>query len=203
VLKICGNVEFPKEEPVLAKLQKATGTGGVSRMTATRCGATKLAKNDEYDIKKSKEKIGPLYPVLKSADGQIIDGKHRKLADKDWPECTVNIKGDAVLIARIVANVQRREVSPKEKTDMLKELAEATHWTPEQIAENSGMSISWVRKYLPSEFKNGDMAKLASKKHEKTRKTVSAKELPVCPSCKSEMILVRVCEECGEMMKVS
>jgi len=171
--------------------------------TATRCSAIKLADTEEYDIKKSMEKIGPLYPVLKSADGKIIDGMHRKHADKNWPEYTVDVSGHMVTVARIVANVQRREVSPKEKTKMLRKLAEATHWTPEQIAENTGMSISWVRKYLPSEFKNEDMANLASKKHEKTRKTVSAKELPVCPSCKSEMILVRICQECGEMMKVS
>ena len=42
--------------------------------TATRCSAIKLADTEEYDIKKSMEKIGPLYPVLKSADGKIIDG---------------------------------------------------------------------------------------------------------------------------------
>jgi ParB-like chromosome segregation protein Spo0J len=168
-------------------------------MTAPHRSAIKLAYTDDYDIKKSVEKLGPLYPVLKSADGKIIDGIHRKHADKNWPEHTVNVTGDMVLVARIVANMQRREVSPKEKTDLLKELAEATHWTPEQIAENTGMSISWVRKYLPSKYKNNEMAKLAKKKHAKRRKPV--RPTNKCPDCGCTMIPFFICSECGCMVE--
>ena len=170
-------------------------------MTAPHRSAKKFRKTDEYDIKKSMEKIGPLYPVLKSADGKIIDGMHRKHADKNWPEHVVNVSGHMTTVARIVANVQRREVSPREKTAMLKELAEETCWTPEQIAENTGMSISWVRKYLPSQYKDKAMADLANKKHERARKIVSVKEVPICPNCKSNLVLVFVCPECGGMIE--
>jgi ParB-like chromosome segregation protein Spo0J len=170
-------------------------------MSASHRSAIKLEKPEEYDIKKSMEKIGKLYPVLKSQDGKIIDGMHRKAADKNWPEQTVEIEGHMVLVARIVANMQRREISPKEKTGMLKELAETTHWTPEQIAENTGMSISWVRKYLPSEYKDKAMADLANKKHEKAREAPSVEEVPICPNCKSNLILVYVCQECGDMIE--
>ena len=185
-------------------------------MPAPHRSAMKLEKNDEYDIKKSMEKIGPLYPVLKDTEGKIIDGIHRKQADKNWPEHIVSVSGYMTAVARIVANVQRREVTPEEKSDMLKELAEATNWTSEQIAESTGMSISWVRKYLPSEFKNQDMAKLANKKHEKKPKIdQEAREEPKngprkqtsssvgCPNCRSAMVPLRVCLECGEMVKPS
>jgi len=165
-------------------------------MTAPHRSATKFRKTDEYDIKKSLEKIGPLYPVLKSADGKIIDGLHRKHADKNWPEHVVNVSGHMTTVARIVANVQRREVSPREKTAMLKELAEETCWTPEQIAENTGMSMSWVRKYLPGKYKDEEMAELAKKKH---RKRESLRPNDECPDCGCTMIHVFICSECGYM----
>lgn len=168
-------------------------------MTAPRRSAIKIEKTVEYDLKKSMKKIGQLYPVLKSKDGKIIDGIHRKHANKNWPELVVDVSGYMTTVARIVANVQRREISPKEKTTMLKELVEETHWSPEQIAENTGMSISWVRKYLPSQYKDKVMADLADKKHEKARKIVSAEEVSICPNCKSDLILVYVCPECGNM----
>jgi transcriptional regulator with XRE-family HTH domain len=172
--------------------------GGES-LTAPRRSAIAFKKTDEYDIEKSMEKIGPLYPVLKSADGRVIDGMHRKNVDKDWPEHVVNVTGSMALVARVIANVQRREVSPEEKSAMLKELAEETHWTPEQMAENTGMSINWVRKYLPSKYKNEQTAKLASKKHERSRTVVSVEEVPICPECKSDLFLSHICRECGHM----
>ena len=168
-------------------------------MTAPGRSAIKIGKTDEYDIKKSVDKIGQLYPVLKSKDGKIIDGMHRKHTDKNWPELVVDVSGYMTTVARIVANVQRREVSSKEKTAMLKELVEETHWTPEQIAENTGMSVSWVRKYLPSQYKDKAMADLANKKHEKARKIVSVEKASNCPNCKSNLVLVYVCPECGGM----
>jgi hypothetical protein len=168
-------------------------------MTAPWHSAITIEKTDEYDIRKSMEKIGHLYPVLKSKDGKIIDGIHRKHADKKWPELVVDVVGHMAAVARIVANVQRREVSPKEKTAMLKELAEETNWTPEQIAENTGMSTSWVRKYLPSKYKNKEMGELAKKKHGKRRKP--ARPSNKCPDCGCTMIPVFICSECGCMVE--
>ena len=169
-------------------------------MTATRRSAMKIEKTGEYDIKKSMEKIGQLYPVLKSKDGKIIDGMHRKHIDKNWPEHVVDVSGYMVAVARIVANVQRREVLPKEKTTMLKELADETGWTAEQIAENTGMSISWVRKYLPPKYKDGKMAGLALMKHKRTKKKVQieTRQETRC-KCGHPMVLMYVCLACGSM----
>jgi hypothetical protein len=74
---------------------------------------------------------------------------------------------------------------------MLRELSKATKWTPNKIAENTGMSVSWVRKYLPQEFKNLEMSTLA---HKRTKSNNHS-----CPKCSSSMVLLYCCTECGEM----
>jgi ParB-like chromosome segregation protein Spo0J len=168
-------------------------------LTAPRRSAIVFNKTDEYDVKKSMEKIGYFYPVLRSADGRVIDGMHRKNADKNWPEHVVNITSDMILVAQIVANMQRRKISKKEKSDLLKNLAKATHWTTAQIAENTGMSLSWVRKYLPPAYKDKRMTKLANKKHEISRTVMCVEELPICPNCESTLVLFLVCRDCGYM----
>ena len=41
--------------------------------------------SDEYSLKKSKDKSGPLYPVIIAKNGRVIDGRHRLKEDPDWP----------------------------------------------------------------------------------------------------------------------
>lgn len=158
-----------------------------------------LHRAADYDLKKSIKVVGPLLPVLRDKNGRLIDGLHRLHADKNWPTVTIPIHGVNSDIARIVVNVQRRQVSRKEKTEMLRELAEKTGWSPEEIAEKTGMSVSWVRKYLPSQYKDKAMADLANKKHEKAERIVSVEEVEVCPNCESNIILLYVCLECGDV----
>lgn len=160
-----------------------------------------LRRPADYDLNKSKEVVGPLLPVLKDENGRLIDGFHRLHADKDWPTLTVPIQGVESDIARIVVNVQRRQVTPREKTEMLKDLAEKTGWSPEQIAEKTGMSVSWVRKYLPSKYKDKEMVKLAEKKHRKAKK--SSGSIKKCPDCESAVIAVFICTECGYMTELA
>ena len=156
-----------------------------------------LRRPADYDLKRSKDVVGPLVPVLKDKNGRLIDGLHRLYADKNWPTVTVPIHGVKSDIARIVINVQRRQVPPEEKTKMLKDLAEKTGWNPDQIAEKTGMSVSWVRKYLPSKYKNKEMAKLANKKHVKRRK--QSRPTNKCPDCGGTITRAIICSECGYM----
>lgn len=166
-------------------------------MTATHRSAIKLKQAEDYDLKKSEANLGPLYPILKDSEGRVIDGIHRKIADKNWPTLALeNISGTQTLIARLVVNVQRRKVPSDEKRKMLNELFEATKWTPDQIAEQTGFSVSWVRKYLDREHKNAKMSRLASRKHELT----AAKKI-VTHECKcgSHMDPMYCCLDCGAM----
>jgi len=165
-------------------------------LTAPHRSAIKLQKTEDYDLKKSYNSIGQLCPVLKDAKGRIFDGMHRKEADKNWPEYEVKRINDekTFLIAKIVANNQRRKVSSQEKRQMLNELAQETKWSVDEIAEHTGFSASWVRKYLSQEFKNAEMSALAS------RKPKSSKHL--CPKCGSPMHQMYFCSDCSEMEPV-
>ena len=111
--------------------------------------------DQEYSLKKSKEAIGALVPILKSATGEVIDGVHRKVIDPDWPSITLKyIDTDAKFtMARIVANWARREMSAVEKHEGLSLLAKLTGWTPVELAENTGLSYRTVMRYLAPEYK--------------------------------------------------
>jgi len=117
----------------------------------------------EY-LESSSKYVGRLYPVLLDKYGNVIDGLHRLSADEKWPKVTVEgvETEEQRLIARLVSNVCRRNVPAKEKTEVLGRLGEIyLNEGVEQgkiaykIAEKTGMSYTWVMKYLPEKFKDG------------------------------------------------
>ena len=127
--------------------------------------------SEEYDLKKSEKKIGQLYPILKSKDGQVIDGFHREKADANWktlvlPEIDNEEK---LLLARLIANFHRRQVSREEKAEWINGLAEiyqkqglkiyskvpsaAENEIRNKIAEVTGLTPQTIDDYLIVEFK--------------------------------------------------
>ena len=134
-------------------------------------------QNDqEYDLKDSTKKIGQLYPVLKAADGEILDGCHRLDSDPNWKALVLeNINTpEEKLIARLVANFHRRVVTAEEKAEWINGLAEiymnnglkvegTSERSPQarpneivkRISEVTGLSKRTVRHYLNSEFLQG------------------------------------------------
>lgn len=121
------------------------------------------ASSDEYNLRLSKEKLGELIPILTDAHGNVIDGFHRERLDPKWYRVKAEHVVDPVQLsmARLAANVCRRQVPAEEKTKLLTNIAELTGWDVNEIAEALGMSEKWVRQYLPSEYKNKEMATLA------------------------------------------
>ncbi len=81
----------------------------------------------KYDLKKSKDAIGVLYPRIVDKDDREIDGFHRVDADEDWPTRQLDhIDTDVKYwTARITANTHRRGVSKKERKESVIELAKA------------------------------------------------------------------------------
>ena len=81
---------------------------------------------EHYDLQKSKRSVHELYPVIKDAHGNVIDGFHRLEADPNWKtEILEDIKTPVQLVlARIVANTHRRSVSKEERKLQLVTLAE-------------------------------------------------------------------------------
>lgn len=139
-------------------------------------------EGDGYDLKKSKEALGTLIPILTDAHGNIIDGFHREKIDADWPRVKARHITDPVHLsmARLAANVCRRDVPPEEKTKLLANIAELTGWDAKGIAEAIGMSEKWVRQYLPSEFKNQEMASIAHQRFA-NRETQDMTQTPTPP----------------------
>jgi phosphotransferase system IIB component len=127
--------------------------------------------SEEYDLKKSENKIGQLYPILKSKDGQIIDGFHRQKADPNWKSLVVPEidSEEKLLLARLIANFHRRQVSREEKEEWINGLAEIykkqglkvrlnigsehENQIKNKIVEITGLSKEAVEKYLLAEFK--------------------------------------------------
>jgi hypothetical protein len=118
-------------------------------------------------LRVSGERVGRLYPVLVDKYGNVIDGLHRLAADEEWPKVTVEgvETEEQRLIARLVSNVCRRDVPASEKRNLLGRLGEIhlrkgveLGKIAYKIAEETGMSYSWVMKYLPDKFKESSQA---------------------------------------------
>ena len=122
-------------------------------------------------LRASKRKIGMVVPIFVDAHGEIIDGFHRHMADKTWPKLRlehVKTEKDKIII-RLILNVCRRSVPAKEKTEILERLGEILleEGVPpgeisKRIAEETGMSYTWVMKYLPDRFKDDSQSARAS-----------------------------------------
>ncbi len=110
----------------------------------------------EYDIKESIQKVGHLYPVLKDAHGNVIDGFHRLAIDSDWPVEKLDHITDPLQLemARLIANSFRRGIPASEKTERLTHIAEMTDWDAQKIADNLPISYRTVLRYLPDELKD-------------------------------------------------
>jgi hypothetical protein len=121
----------------------------------------------------SSKNVGRLYPVLIDKQGNVIDGLHRLKADKNWPKIKLeNVETEEQrLITRLISNACRRNVPAKEKIETLAKLGEIYQKEgvkpgkiAQKIAEKTGMSYTWVMKYLPEKLKDptqSDRAKSA------------------------------------------
>jgi len=115
------------------------------------------------ELRLSSRRVGRLYPVLLDKHGNVIDGKHRLAADENWPKMRLDHveSEEDRLIARLICNVCRRNVSIEEKREILQELGELHVKAgvkpgaelASKISEETGMSYRWVMKYLPDNFK--------------------------------------------------
>jgi len=126
----------------------------------------------EYDLKKSEDKIGQLYPVLLSKDGKVIDGLHRLKSDEGWRTETLEHIDDEekLLVARAISNWHRREIPRTEKEEWINGLAKIylnqglkvalvrekggyENQIINRIAKVTGLSIGTVSQYLNKKFK--------------------------------------------------
>ena len=129
--------------------------------------------SEEYDLKKSESAVGQLYPILVDKKGNIIDGFHREKADKNWK--TLKLEHidteEKLLLARLIANFHRRQVSREEKEQWINGLAKIykaqglkvgkhddgkANEILQKIVEVTGLADRTVSEYLHGEFKQAN-----------------------------------------------
>lgn|GEM_PF-6250182 len=131
----------------------------------------------EYNLAQSKQGLGELCPVLKDANGNIIDGFHRKGENADWREETIPWIDTPVKLelARLAVNFNRRRVTPQELTERLTFLAKAG-LKADEIATQTGISKTTIYRYLPKDLKNEKAIKISGAL--KAKSEIVRKEVP-------------------------
>lgn len=118
------------------------------------------------ELRNSEKDVGQLLPVLKNADGEIIDGFHRKRVNPEWQELILSVaKGLDTLKARVHLNVLRRDIPINEKDEWIQECrrllqANGSKGTQEEIAKELSMSRQWVSKYDANPYQAQDHSKV-------------------------------------------
>ncbi|MGA3060800.1 MAG: ParB/RepB/Spo0J family partition protein [Candidatus Bathyarchaeia archaeon] len=114
------------------------------------------------ELRRTSSVVGRLYPVIVDSHGRVIDGEHRLKADPNWFKVEIpSVESEEQrLLARLISNVCRRDVSSAEKTEMLRELGRiylqqgvSRSELVKAITRKTGMSYRWVMKYAPDELK--------------------------------------------------
>jgi len=121
-------------------------------------------------LKTSKLKFGAIAPIILDANGNIVDGFHRREADPRWPAVVyeeIKTPEDRVLYA-IASNWHRKEKTKKWKSRMLAWLAKQGY-KPKEIAHKTGLKLRTVYKYLPKEFKEEEPEELARARRARAR----------------------------------
>lgn len=128
-------------------------------------------------LKKSKEIVGYLGDVIKDQQGNILSGRHRKLADPKWPEKEVTVT-DPLQRELMVLHFNVQRIVPKEETQRrlvkIAQLVESTGVPINQVCGEVCRLVpyteQYVRELLPEKYKmvskRRDFAKLVSQTRE-------------------------------------
>ena len=142
------------------------------------------------ELKRSKQQVGFLNPVLVDQEGKIIDGRHRKAIFPDWPEIQKEIENPIQRIQTIIHSNLRRVVSQSETRENLIKLAvelKKAGKAPGEIVKGIHDLVpyteAYIRMLLPPEFKDLDHRTSALQQNkESVAQLTCAKELSTEPT---------------------
>jgi len=130
-----------------------------------------MSEDEEFIefLKKSREQIGELEPVIMTEDGRIIDGRHRLAAYPGWRKVIVKKSPKEALKERIHRTLKAR-VTRKERQAQILEYAlylEEEGVKPEEmvsaLAKELPFSEQYLRSLLPAKYKKTQMARQRKK----------------------------------------
>mgnify|MGYP001057903741 CR=1 FL=1 len=126
-------------------------------------------------LRRSREAVGYLLPVVKDQDGNIISGRHRKYADAKWPEIQVEVKDSLQReLLSLHYNIQRKPSKEETRLSLLRiaKMIEARGTPQEDVASNLASLVpftsQYVRELMPEKYKHTEF-------RSKEPKPVSAK----------------------------
>jgi hypothetical protein len=167
-----------------------------------------LSEEDELllTLRKLRELVGELYPVLVDEEGNIIDGWHRVKVNPNWHRKMVKCKDVSDKALVWLAAHARRGINPKELSVKMIQVAEKllTEGVPREqivtkIAELTGYSERHVRRLLPAKYKAKEKARTPTVKLLYEEKPKPAEEKPaerkapakyLCPVCGAALAFV-------------
>jgi len=134
-------------------------------------------------LRASYETVGPLSPVIVSADGEVIEGRHRKAANPDWPEKEVEtVSEGGKALVWLGAHTRRGSVMSEEeeadrqsyREEFRERLEAAGRYVmgeygldPEKgevvkfLSRLTGYTEAWIRENLPENLKSRARAEAA------------------------------------------
>ena len=130
----------------------------------------KKAEQTEIDqeiveqLRKSSKIVNPLTPVIINQNEKLLSGRHRRLADPNWPTTVVETKDrKEELLITIHSNIQRRVPREETQTQVL-ELARILESDgvkrldiSSELAKILPFSDRYIRRLLPDEYKHVEM----------------------------------------------
>jgi len=122
-------------------------------------GRRRMIMPKDYSLKKSKEEIGVIHPVIRSKrTGKIIAGNDRFKEDPTWSIEERDFKNRREEILFQIADNTRREISKEERKKEFQELYNiykedgiAEYNIAAKISEETGFNHRYVRRILKSE----------------------------------------------------
>lgn len=121
---------------------------------------TEIDQDTVEKLRKSKELVGYLGDVVKDQEGTILSGRHRKLADPDWPEKEMTVTDPLQRELLILHYNVQRTVSKEETQKRLLNIAKIVESTgiPKneictEVTKLVPFSGAYVRELLPDQYK--------------------------------------------------
>lgn len=109
------------------------------------------------NLKATEQTVGQLLPVLVNKKGEIIDGRHRTKANKNWKRVELDLDELRTHIARLVINTQRRVAETSDYDELAEFLCktepEDKSSLAERISKLTGISAITVRRHLSDNYK--------------------------------------------------
>ena len=119
-----------------------------------------LDKDAVDALKKSRTLVGPLVPIVKDQNGNILSGRHRKYADANWPEIQMEVKDQLQKELLILHFNAQRKVSREETEQMLLRIAKILETKGvekkricAEVTKLTPFSREYVRQLLPEEYR--------------------------------------------------